>query len=327
MRLQFKNIVIFFALLLIWGCSREKITDPVDDSIPPLTPSNLNVYAAFDGQIGLEWKSNNEPNLKGYFIYRSMNLSGQFKQHAFTINNYFIDDSLFYDSTYYYKISAVNNIGIESPLTSSVSGKPKNFYAPLAPLNLNINARNWTNSVGINLFWNPSPDNDIKGYEIYRSETPAFTADSNHYLDFTPNIFYFDTKQAKLLTDYYYKIKAVDKGDLKSPATAEVSDIILDSPRLVYPTDNSTVNSLTEFRIKTISRAARYKLIIQANEIYGTVREIDFSSDKINEEIKIDVTGLQLDQHRTYKWRIYTYTANDLDPNSYSPFFTFTYNP
>ena len=40
---------------------------------------------------------------------------------------------------------------------------------PLAPNRLTINARNWTNSVGIKLFWNPSADTDILGYKIYRT--------------------------------------------------------------------------------------------------------------------------------------------------------------
>ncbi|MCX6171022.1 MAG: hypothetical protein NTX65_16935 [Ignavibacteriales bacterium] len=327
MRLRYKVIIISITLLGMWGCGREKITEPIDESIPAETPSDLNVYAAFDGQIGLEWTNNNEPNVKGYFIYRSINQPSHFMQRAFTSNNYFMDDSLFYDSTYYYKVSAVNNLGIESPLTQPVSGIPKNFYAPLTPSYLNINARNWTNSVGINLYWTPPLDHDIKGYEIYRSETPGFAADSIHFLNFTSDLFYFDSKQMKLLTAYYYKIIAVDKGNLKSPVTPEVSDIILDSPQLVYPAYNAIITSLSEFHIKTVSKAARYKLVIQANEIYGTVGEINFSTDKTNEQIIINVTNLQLEPYRTYKWRVYTYTTSDIDPNSYSPFFTFTYNP
>jgi hypothetical protein len=36
------------------------ITEPVANTIPPATPSNLIVYAAYDGQIGIEWLPNNE---------------------------------------------------------------------------------------------------------------------------------------------------------------------------------------------------------------------------------------------------------------------------
>lgn len=327
MRLLYKYAIVLTVFPLFWSCNRDKIVEPVDGSIPPLTPSDLTVFAAYDGQVGIEWKKNNESNLKGYFIYRGINRPDHFEQVSFTDKNYFIDYSLYYDSTYYYKISAVNRNNIESPLTISVSAKPKNIYAPLAPNRLTINARNWTNSVGIKLFWNPFADTDILGYKIYRSTFSGFDTDSLHYLDFTTHISFLDTRQIKLLTNYYYKIIAVDKGGLKSRATTEVTDLILNSPGLVYPANNSIINSLTEFRIRTASRPAKYKLAIFSNEIYGSLIEINFSSNKVDEEIKVDVTGLRLDHFKTYLWRVYAYTASDIDPNSYSTLSTFTYYP
>ena len=327
MRLLYKYRIVLIFFLLFWSCSREKISEPEDDSIPPVTPSDLNVFAAYDGQVGIEWQKNNESNLKGYFIYRSINKPDHFERISFSVKNYFIDDSLFYDSTYFYKVSAVNKIGLESLLTTSVSTIPKNIYAPLSPFTVNINARNWINSVGIKLIWSPSVDTDILGYKIYRSTSSDFNADSLHYLDFTTDFSYLDTFQINLLTNYYYKIIAVDKGGLKSMATTEVSDFILNSPRLIFPVNNSTINLLTEFRFITASKPARYKLAILSNEIYGTIVEFNFSSDQVNKEIKIDVTGLNLDQFRTYLWRVYTYTASDIDPNSYSEHSTFTYYP
>ena len=98
MRLLFKNASVWIFFLVLSGCERDKINEPV--AIPPATPNNLIVYAAYDGQIGIEWLPNNEQNLKGYFIYRAINKSDNFRHTAFTINNYFIDDSLFYDKYY-----------------------------------------------------------------------------------------------------------------------------------------------------------------------------------------------------------------------------------
>ncbi|MBA4406525.1 hypothetical protein C0389_04555 [bacterium] len=325
MRLFYKYSIVLTLSVLSWSCSRDKIADPADDSIPPVTPSDLNVFAAFDGQIGIEWKKNNESNLKGYFIYRSINKPENYKKISIADKNYFIDDSLYYDSTYYYKVSAVNRNNMESPLTVSVSAQPKNIYSPPAPNRIIINARNWENSIGINLTWNPSVDSDVLGYKIYRSITSGFEADSLHYLDFTDHFSYFDTRQLLQLTKYHYKIVAVDRGGLKSPATSEVSDLILNSPRLIYPASNSTINSLTEFRFLAVSKPAAYKLVIFSNEIFGIVQEINFSSDKVNEEIKVDVIGLYLTPFRTYFWRVYTYTASDTNPNSYSNFSAFTY--
>lgn len=327
MRLLYKCGIVLIFFLLFWSCNREKISEPEDDSVPPVTPSDLNVFAAFDGQIGIEWQKNNESNLKGYFIYRSMNKSDHFERISFSVNNYFIDDSLFYDSTYFYKVSAANRIGTESPLSSPVSAIPINIYTPLRPSTVSIHARNWINSVGIKLFWDPSLDTDISGYKIYRSTSSDFNADSLHYLNFTSEFSYLDTFQINLLTNYYYKIIAVDKGGLKSIPTSEVADLILTSPRLIFPDNNSTVSSLTEFRFMAVSKPARYKLAILSNEIYGTIIDLNFSSNEIDKEIKIDVTGLNLDRFRTYLWRVYTYTASDIDPNSYSDYYSFTYRP
>ena len=327
MRSLYKIVFLLTASVLLMRCSREKIVGPENDFIAPLTPGNLRVFAAFDGQVGLEWGKNDEPDLKGYYIYRSINNEDHFERISLTETNYFTEKSLFYDSTYYYKISAVNRNDLESPLTSSVFARPVNIYTPLVPRRLEINARNWTDHLEIRLTWEPPTDTDIQGYRIYRSTSSGFTADSLHYLDFTPGISYSDTKQIKLLTNYHYKIIAVDKGGLTSDETSEVYDMALNSPRLVFPADKSVINSLREFRFVTVSDSARYKLVISSNELYGTIMEINFSSGKIDQEIGVSVTGLQLDQFRTYYWRIYAYTSSEVDPNSYSALSAFTYYP
>jgi len=130
-----------------------------------------------------------------------------------------------------------------------------------------------------------------------------------------------------MLTEYYYKIIAADKGGLKSPPSGEVNDMILNSPRLTFPLDNSILQTLTEFRFKAVSVPAKYKLIIQSNPVFGTLKEFNFSSDKRDEDIIVAVPGLSLEPYRTYTWRVFTYTKSETDPNSYSSSFTFTYSP
>ncbi len=327
MQLHYNFLLASVILTFILGCRQSRITEPIDDSLPPAAPSGLRVYAARDGQIGIEWRPNSEYDLIGYNIYRSINKPNRFVLLNFTRNTFFIDDSLEYDTTYYYRISAIDKLKRESPKSDYVSATPKNLYPPLRPVKLNINARNWVNNTSINLYWSPSSDTDIKGYEIYRSKIPNFETDSLHYLDFTTKTFYFDKKGVQLLTDYYYKIKAVDKGGLKSLSTQEVNDAILNLPLLIFPSNNSSLRTLTEFRFKTVSRPARYKLVIQANEFYGTIKEIDFTSNLTDQEIKIDAAGLYLEQYKTYWWRVFTYTKSGTDPNSISELFSFTFIP
>ncbi|MEK6552484.1 MAG: hypothetical protein AABZ54_03435, partial [Bacteroidota bacterium] len=157
--------------------------------------------------------------------------------------------------------------------------------------------------------------------------TESFDADTLHYLDFTQLTSYSDTKNIILLTKYYYKIKAVDKGLLKSPSTLVISDVVLNSPTLIFPSNNSIINKLTEFRFKTVSLPATYKLVIQSNEVYGTVKEFNFTSELLDQEIKISASGIQLESSKTYTWRVFTYTSSEIDPNSFSGSFAFTYIP
>ena len=314
-------------LIFLLSCSRESFVEPIDDGRPPAIPTNLKIFGAQDGEIGIEWDKNSEGNIAGYKIYRSVNMPDNFIFITKVNDNYFIDEHLEYDSTYYYKISAVNLFGHESLMTDSVYAKPTNIYAPLSPNNVRINARNWPSTPTILLYWDSPPDTDIKGYYIYRSTTESFEADTLHYLDITSHTSYLDTKNIIPLTKYYYKIKAVDKGFLKSPSTFIVGDVVLNSPILIFPYNSSIIQKLTEIRFKTVSLPAQYKLVIQSNDVYGTVKEFNFSSELTDQEIKINVSGIQLESSKTYTWRIFTYTSSEIDPNSFSESFTFTYIP
>ena len=301
--------------------------EPIDDGRPPAIPTDLQIFGAQDGEIGIEWRKNSEGNITAYKIHRSVNSPGNFIFLTQVNDNYFIDDSLEYDSTYYYKISAVNSFGRESSMTDFVFAKPINIYAPLSPNNVRINARNWPTAPTILLYWDPPRDTDIKGYYIYRSTTESFDADTLHYLDFTSQTSYSDTKNILPLTKYYYIMKAVDKGLLTSPPTFAISDVVLNSPSLIFPSNNSIIQELTEFRFKTVSLPASYKLVIQSNDVYGMVKEFNFTSDLLDQEIKINVSGTQLESSKTYTWRVFTYTSSEIDPNSFSGSFTFTYIP
>lgn len=323
----------FFAiafLTLLAGCDREEITNPGDDNIPPNTPIGLSVYGASDGEVGIEWIKNSESNVTGYKIFRSVNNANNFHYIETTSDNFYIDDSLDYNSAYYYSIKAVNSTGIESGFSEFVSAQPKNFYSPGAPIDVAATAKNSHDKIFIKLTWRKPYDTDIKGFEIYRSTTENFQTDTTTFLEFVPpgSIPYFDsytdTSDTEILTKYYYKIKSIDKGDLKSYSSYEVSDLVLDEPKLVSPIDKAVLNNLGEFKIITAGAEAMYKLVVQTNEIYGTVAEVEFGSSSINQEITINARNLILDANKTYYWRVFTYTNNNDEPNSYSGLFSFT---
>ena len=323
--LIYRSLLILL-IAVVYGC-REKLTGPFNDNSPPSIPTGLTVDGAFDGEVGLSWQQNVESDISGYKIYRSIGNDNNFKFLSTTSDNYYTDKGLEYDSTYNYKVSAFDKKNNESGLSLPVWAIPKNLYAPLPPTVVNINARNQDGEMSIHLSWDSSFDTDIAYYKVYRNTSSFENADSSLLIANVDGINYDDVNNLKLYQNYYYRISAVDKGNLKSSLTNSVSDYILGTPVLLSPPDSSEISDFSNFKIKTVGKPAVYKLVIQDNTAYGPVKEINFDSDFIDKEITVDLSGLQLEAYKTYFWRVLTYTNNNQEPNSYSGLFSFYYNP
>ncbi|MGE5682044.1 MAG: fibronectin type III domain-containing protein, partial [Bacillota bacterium] len=212
------TVIAALLLALFYGCDRSVNLNDTEDTMAPAVPQNAAVTWAYDGTVDIDWKPNPELNIKGYNIYRSINDTLHLSLRSFTSNSYFTDDSLSYDSVYYYRVSAVTIRGLESMKTPWLKAQPVNLNPPVTPKFLEINARNWNDSVSVFLKWQPNLEGDIAGYKIYKSENPDFTADTNSFAGFSSAYYFTDKKNLQLYKRYYYRIKAVDKGGLSSQA-------------------------------------------------------------------------------------------------------------
>jgi len=321
---MFKIIsVIFLLSIIFFGCDRtnEIIEDP---GIPPAVPTGLRIFYASDGEIIIDWRSNSEPDVKGYNIYRRTEFTEPVKI-AFINDNFFYDDSLDYDTTYYYKITAVNLWDKESDFTNEVSAKPENRFNPQKPLGVRINARNWEGEISVYIYWLLNEESDVDGYNIYRGSSPGFTPDSSNFAGFTSTANFSDTTSLNLYANYYYKIRAKDKGGLLSSASDEVNDLIFEIPEVIFPPDSSTVEFFEEFIIKTIDVPAKYRIGLQTNKFFGEIWSTTVSSTIVNDTLKINFNPPSLQVNKTYYWRIATYSANSSDPNSISKLFSITF--
>lgn len=326
--LHYRDCFLILALITTVSCSREVITgsedsDP-DINTPPSVPAGLTVYSAHDGAAGIEWTAAPQSNIKGYNIYRNANNSSYLYKYSFTTETHFIDYPLGYDTTYYYAVSSVNNRGEESARTSVVLARPINRYAPESIYDISINGRNTGDSVYIHLEWTPQQDYDIKGYEIYRAANSSVDISPENLVGFSPYP-YFNDKAVEILKKYYYKIISVDKGELKSDNSALASDLVLDNPVLVFPANNSTVKNLSSFQFRTSAYASSYRIIIQSNEVYGTVAEFVVNSSLINQVITYSFDSYILSSYRKYYWRVIAYSNASSEPNSYSTLNSFTF--
>lgn len=325
--MKFKAFACVFMALFIYGCQRDTSVSEPDTGLPPAVPAVPQVVAAHDGSVLIDWRPNAEPNLKGYYVYKGVNDSLRLKRVFFTSDSYFYDDSLSYDSTYYYKVSALDMSGKESQQTSLLRARPINLNAPREVSTLVVNARNWIDSLSVFLKWEPNQEGDISGYEVYRGESEGFTPGSDNFIGNASGPQFLDRQNLKPYVTYYYKLITTDKGGLKSKAGNEVSDMILGIPEALFPANGSQVDYFDNFIIKGISVPAHYKIVLQSNEYFGEIWSREFDSSVTNDSIRVKIDGIQLNTNTVYYWRIVTYSNGNSEPNSISALYNFTIRP
>ncbi len=317
---------LIFTILSSVGCERPTDANQKDDGIPPAVPVGVQIFYASDGEILVEWNPNNEVDLKGYNVYRKTS-NTEYNFLAFTTNSYWFDDSLSYDETYLYQISAADVWGEESQKSAEVSAAPINRYNPQKLRYITINARNWEGKISIFLSWEPNYESDISGYNLYRSTNSSFTADSLSLIGFTSDIQFNDTNSIEIYKDYNYKIRAVDKGGLLSDESSLVIDQAYEMAAQIFPSNDSLVNYFSYFIIKALKVPADYRIIVQTNEYYGEYWSDDFSSNVIDDAIQVKFNPSYLYPYTYYYWRVITFSNNNSEPNSISPLYKFKVKP
>lgn len=117
------------------------------DTTPPAVPSGLNAIG-IDTGVSLTWVANTEPDLGGYYLYRSNTSSGTYSQlnSAVITGTSYNDTSAARGTTYFYKIAAVDTpAGNSSALSGSVSGTRPNASVVTATTSV-INGAGYQNS-------------------------------------------------------------------------------------------------------------------------------------------------------------------------------------
>src|SRR6184192_903378 len=179
---------------------------PPPPSTPPSAPTNL-VATVGNAQVGLTWQapaSNGGSPITNYKIYRGTTSGGE--TLVATIGNQlsYSDGGLTNGVTYYYQVSAVNNVG-EGPRSNEISATPTAPATPPgAPQGLVATAGDAT----VTLTWSAPSSNGgspITNYRIYRSTTgggETLQATIGNVLT------YSDTSVTNGVT-YYYQVSAV----------------------------------------------------------------------------------------------------------------------
>ncbi|MFW6176166.1 MAG: PQQ-binding-like beta-propeller repeat protein [Thermoplasmatota archaeon] len=208
-------------------------------STVPSSPTNLTA-SPYDENIEIDWGPPEEDGgcaLEEYRIYRGTESDNiTYYKNLSSDQTYFLDDLIDKGITYYYQVSAVNEIG-ESELSENVRAKVTT--EPSSPFNLT--AIGYEKNISIS--WEKPADDgglQILKYNIYRGINPD---NMSFYQDV--NSTKYNDSDVDNETIYYYYVTAInDKGE--SNPTDVVNSSLVSTPsaplNLEAEPGNSTVN-------------------------------------------------------------------------------------
>ncbi len=202
----------------------------------PSPPSNGSADSDYAEKIVLRWAPNHEPEVEGYRIFRSSTIDGTYKK----IEEISGRDTVVYEDTdgmregltYYYKISAFNILGNESPMTEPIIGRTKKAGPP--PNNIR------TEGVRIRevaLTWDAiQNDADIRSYVIYRSATEGGEFAEIAQVDSSMGT-YTDRKELGDGKTYFYKIASKSRhgsiGTLSEAVQGKTKELPSPPPHII----------------------------------------------------------------------------------------------
>ncbi|CAN5819081.1 hypothetical protein BH11BAC7_BH11BAC7_12320 [soil metagenome] len=175
-------------------------------------PEMDTLFSTDNKQVELKWflpAENNTADLAGFLIFRAPTHQGPFvKLNGSPLgkNAFHFTDDLPLNSGYY-EIAAINNYGDTAFSFPYFLGLPDNEPPPVPE---NISGSIDTNGI-VQLRWNKTIANDLKGYRVYRCNSLR-----EEFIEVGDSIladnFFIDTITIQTLTrDVYYSIRSVDQ--------------------------------------------------------------------------------------------------------------------
>lgn len=196
-------------------------------------------------QLELKWTPTLSEHVNGYVIYRSLSPEEGFikitKIIGREIDSFIDTEGLEDKTTYYYRISLFEDNEREGSMSHVVSATTKG--RPPTPRRLKAKSGM---ARMVKLLWNMCPEEEVKGYKLYRSTAregeyvsikKIRNQNKNNYLDKgTKGTLFFVFGEDGFLKDnttYYYKVTSYNKVDVESKPSDIVSATT--KPRPVRP--------------------------------------------------------------------------------------------
>ena len=175
---------------------------------PPPPPSDLGLLARAEGVL-LSWKAPEDSPAHGYHLYRKRAEERAYAEAFHRVEpgvNEFLDSQAVFGSRYFYTVRSVASLEplIESEAAVEAEIDYQDVFAPAPPVGLTALAEDQR----VRLLIDPSPDQDVVGYVVFRREPGS---DTFRRLNQDPigELEYLDTGLAGGLT-FLYRVSAVD---------------------------------------------------------------------------------------------------------------------
>jgi fibronectin type 3 domain-containing protein len=204
--------------------SDDKVMVVGEDQRPPHPVDVLNVdLDKVSKKITYSWDYEEPADFAGFRFFSSDRINGKYKPlnegisikdiRSFTIDNAKENEAVFF------MVVAYDTSGNYAPSEPKIAMLP-DLYPPSVPTG--FNARIDTNGC-VTLYWNANPENDIKGYRIFASNSKKDKGASLEGL-LIKDTFYLDTINLKTLSKFkYFQLEAVDYNINGSGRTAYIT--------------------------------------------------------------------------------------------------------
>lgn len=190
------------------------------DATPPTVPQNLSATPASTSRIDLSWSASSDPEtgVASYRVFRDGSLVGTSGGTSFE------DQGLQPSTTYEYRVSAVNEDGLESDRSAPALGTTRDATPPTTPEDLVAEA---ASTQQINLAWSAAadPESGVSAYRVYRDGAGLVGASA---------VTTFQDSGLEQNTVYTYRVSALNgdglEGDRSQPASARTLEDIDPTP-------------------------------------------------------------------------------------------------
>ncbi len=220
---------------------------PTDFTAPGI-PANLTAQSLVDIDddghalyyIDLSWDAPADADLAGIMVYKSLQTGVTPTAQYFLIKlgpleTTFTDEWVDEDKTYFYVVSAVDEVPNESLPTAEASAEVRDMQAPPTPDDLEVEAPDTGGELVIS--WDRVDDRDTAFYSVYWSSTKGGAYEKLEDVDESDRQEYVHEDLTNGET-YFYRVSASDDAD--PPNESPLSDVVAGIPRDGTPPETPT---------------------------------------------------------------------------------------